>query len=152
MSLAALAQRRQMDAMHVQAIEQIAPEVALVHGGLDVEVGCRQKPDVDTAGFVLADAPHLAGLQGAQQLGLQRPGHRPDLVEKERAAARVLDEAGPRRGRAGEGAAGMSEQLVFQQRFGQRGAVEGDEWLRGPRTRRCGSRGPPALCRCRSRP
>ena len=81
--------------------------------------------------LVLADAADLAGLRAARSsLACSVCGHRADLVEEERAAVRVLDQARPRRCRAGEGAARVAEQLVLEQRFGERRAVEGDERLR----------------------
>ena len=119
-----------MNAVHVEAIEQVAAEVAAIDRALDVEIGGREKADVDVPRLVLADAAHLAGFERPQQLGLQRLRHGANLVEEERASVRVLDQPRPRRGRAGEGAARVAEQLVLEQRFGERRAIQGDERLR----------------------
>ena len=54
--------------------------------------------DVDLARLVAADRAHLALLEDAQQLGLHRAAHLADLVEEERAALRLDEEA--RRARA----------------------------------------------------
>ena len=48
-------------------------------------------------GVVLAHAPHFALLQHAQQLGLRARRQLADLVEKQRAAVRVLEQARARR-------------------------------------------------------
>ena len=108
------AQGRQVNPVDVEAIEQVAAEVAAIDRRLDVEVGGREKADVHVPRLVFADAAHLAGFERAQQLGLQRLRHRANLVEEQRAAVRVLDQARPRRGRAGEGPARMTEQLVLE--------------------------------------
>ena len=82
------------DAHDLEAIAQVgaeAPGVDLV--GEDA-VGGRDEPHVDAAGVALADAPHLAVLDHAQQLGLRARRQLPHLVEEQRAAV-----APPRRAR-----------------------------------------------------
>ena len=54
-------------------------------------------------------------------------GHLADLVEEDRALVGRLELADLLLGRAGERALLVAEQLAFQQRLGQRGAVEADE-------------------------
>ena len=81
--------------------------------------------DLDRAGA--ADPVDLALLDRAQQLGLQAGVHLADLVEQQRAAARLLELADPPGGRAGEGALLVAEQLGFQQVLRDRGAVDRDE-------------------------
>src|SRR3546814_9307985 len=71
-----------------------------------------------------ADPFDRAFLQKSQQLDLQRQGDVADFVEKQRAAVREFDLALGRLDRAGEGALLVSEQLAFEQVFGDRGAVE----------------------------
>ena len=137
--------------MHVQAVEQIAAERARVDRRLEIGVGRRDEAHVDRPHVVLADAPDLARFERAQQLGLHARRHRPDLVEEERAAAGVLDQPGARPGRAGERAARVPEELVLEQRVGERGAVERDERLVRPRAARRAAPAPPVPCRCRSR-
>ena len=65
--------------------------------------------------LVGADAPHLAPLEHAQQLGLQVDGQLADLVQEHRAAVGGLEHALARRHRAGEGAALVTEQLALEQ-------------------------------------
>src|SRR6266852_1485775 len=73
------------------------------------------------------DPSHLAVLQRAQELHLQRMRHLADLVEEERAAAGGLELPGPGGDRAGEGALGVAEQLALQEVLGDGAAVDGDE-------------------------
>jgi hypothetical protein len=72
-------------------------------------------------------------LQHAQQLRLQQRRELGDLVEKHRAAARQLEPATLLRQGPGERALLMTEELTFQQAFGQRRAVDRDERLRRSR-------------------
>ena len=75
----------------------------------------------------------------------------PDLVEEQRALVRLLEPALPIADRAGERAAHMAEQLGFEQRLGNRAAVERDEadWRAADC---CGeSRARRLPCRCRFR-
>src|SRR4029434_4268218 len=71
--------------------------------------------------------PHLAVLEHAQELPLQRKTHVPDLVEKERPSARLLEQAALGGVRARERAAHVAEQLALEQTLGQRGAVDRQE-------------------------
>ena len=79
-----------------------------------------------------ADALDHPLLQEAQQLDLQRQRQVADLVEEQGAAVGDLDLAECRLGGAGEGALLVAEQLAFEQRLGNRGAVDGDESLFRP--------------------
>ena len=56
-----------------------------------------------------------------------------DFVEEQGAALGQLDLADGRLDRAGEGAALIAEQLGLEQVFGDRGAVDGDEFALGAR-------------------
>ena len=67
---------------------------------------------------VRAHGAHLAVLQHAQQLRLELGRHVADLVEEQRAAVGLHEEAPARRGGAGEGALHVAEQLALQQRRG----------------------------------
>ncbi len=55
-----------------------------------------------------------------------------DLVQEERSAVGHLESADPLRHRAGEGASFVAKQFALQQRGGNRGAVQGDEWTIAP--------------------
>ncbi len=83
-----------------------------------------------------ADAADLALLEHAQEPELHRRRHLADLVEEDRAAVRLLEEALALAGGAGEGAARVAEQLGLEQRLGERAAVLGHEAAR-PGAGRC---------------
>src|SRR5205807_5533131 len=76
---------------------------------------------------VAADRRSYPRLQNPQQLGLQGEWQFADLVEQERAATGLNEKAGAGRAGVGEGAAYVSEELTFQERFGYGGTVDGDE-------------------------
>ena len=75
----------------------------------------------------VAAHPHdLPLLQGPQQLDLEGGAHALHLVQEQRALVGQLEQAGTAAllG-AGKGALVIAEQLAFQQRLGQGGAVDG---------------------------
>src|SRR5947209_1107284 len=80
-----------------------------------------------------ADSAELPLLQESQQLRLRGERHFADLVEEQRAALTRLDEAGAVAIRAGERAAHVAEKLAFDQRLGERRAVDRRERLVAPR-------------------
>ena len=94
MSLGALAQRRHGDAHDVEAEAQVGAEPPGVDLVSQAPVGRRDDPHVDPPRKVLADAPHFALLQHAQQLGLRARRQLADFVEEERAAVGLLEQAG----------------------------------------------------------
>ena len=162
--LRAFAQRRHGDAHDVEPVQQVVTEPP----GFDLvgerPVRGRHDAGIDPPWMVLADAPDLAFLDRAQQLGLRTRREFADLVEKQRAAIRLLEQARAVGGRAGEGPARMSEQFRFEEVVAERGAVDGaeaahpsggpgvnrlgDEFLAGPALsedeHRVGRRGGPA--------
>ena len=104
------------------------------------------------AGQALADPPHLPLLEHAQQHALGRSGQVADLVEEDRAALGGLEDAGPVPVGAGEGAAGVAEEVREEEVVAQGRAVDRHESGLAPRARPVQVGGPPAPCRCRSRP
>ena len=82
----ALAQRRQADRHHVQAVVEILAKGAGRDLLLQIAVGRGDQPHVDADRLDAAHALELALLQGAQQLHLHLDGDRADLVEEQRAA------------------------------------------------------------------
>ena len=71
----------------------------------------RDDAHVDLDRAVLTDGPHLALLQHAQELGLDRRRQLADLVEQDGAAVGLAEQARARLDGAGEGALGVAEQL-----------------------------------------
>ena len=70
-----------------------------------------------------AHRPHLALLQHAQELDLQRERHVTDLVEQQCAAVGRLEQAAVIANGAGERALGVAKELRLEQRLGDRTAV-----------------------------
>ena len=79
------------------------------------------------SGFGGADRNHLALLQHAQQLHLERRRHLADLVEEEGAAAGRREEPLLVPHGAGERSLHVAEELAFEQRLRQRAAVDREE-------------------------
>ena len=68
--LAALAQRRHVEADDVEAVEEVFAKAAVGDELFEVGVGGGDDADVDGDGPRLAERMDLAGLEEAQQLGL----------------------------------------------------------------------------------
>ena len=116
-----------MEIDHVQPEQQVLAEPPRGDFGLQVAIAGGDQTDVDLDRPAAADAIDLALLDRAQQLGLQARVHLADLVEQQRAAARLLELADPPRARPGEGALLVTEQLGLQEVLGNRRAVDRDE-------------------------
>ena len=89
--LAPLAQRRHVDADHVQPVQQVLAELALAHALVEILVSRRDHAHVDAHRDLSADAIELALREHAQQPRLQLRRHVADLVEEQRAAVRLLE-------------------------------------------------------------
>ena len=150
--LGAVAERGQVDPDHVQAVEQVGAEPALLDLLLQDLVAGRDDPDLDLDRLGAAHALELPGLEDAQQLGLEGGRDVAGLVEQQRPAVGQLEPADLAPLGAGEGTLLVPEQLVLEQR------VVEDRAVRAPRTARSGACRPrgrparPAPCPCRSRP
>ena len=129
----ALAQRRQIDAEHAQPVEQVGAETAGGHQVAQRSVAGADHPHIHLARLRGAHAPHFAALQHAQQARLKRRAGGGQFVQEQRAAVGRFEQAAALHGRAGEGAARVAEQLRFQQRIGEAGAVHREEGPRGAR-------------------
>src|ERR1700730_10483197 len=125
--LATLAERWQRHRNHVEAIEEIFAEAALVDHLREIAVRGGDDTCVDGDGLCRADGPDLAALERAQELGLQARRHLADLVEQERPAMRFLEQPLLVRGRSREGPLDVAEELRLEERLGERRAVDGDE-------------------------
>ena len=133
MSVAPLAERRNVDVEHVQPIVEVGAELAPCHRIVQVPVGRRDHAHVGPHRARAAQAHELALLQHAQELRLRGGRHLGDFVEKQHAARRQLNLTGLGLLRAGEGAALESEQLRFEQLLRQGRAVDRDERTAAPR-------------------
>ena len=123
----ALAERGQTKSHALQPVEEVLPKLALGDHLLEVLVGRGDDAHVDADRLDAADPLDLALLERAQDLHLHAERHVADLVEEERAFLGELETSGTRPDGAGEGAALVAEQLGFEQTFGDRGGVDGDQ-------------------------
>ena len=122
-----------MDVDDVEAVEEILAEGALADALPQIAMGGADHADVDARHLpVGADLLDLAGLEEAEQQGLHPQRHLADFVEEDGAAVGHLQQARPVAVRVGEAALDVAEQLGFEQRIGQAGAVDRDERLAGP--------------------
>jgi hypothetical protein len=130
----ALAQRGQVDGQDVESIEQVFAELALTDHLQRIAIGGADDADIDLAQMAIADARQRAGLEEAEELGLQREIHFPDFIEEEGAAIGEFGCALAIFMGAGKGAAGNPEQFAFHQVARNGGAVDGNEALALART------------------
>ena len=129
----AIAQRRQLDLDDIQPIVEVLAEAAVLDHFRQVGVGRGHHSHVHFDRLAVADALELALLEHAQQLHLQRHGHRPHFIEEQRALVRLFEPTLTRADGAGERAAHVAEELRFEQTSGIA--------LQLSATKRCGRRG-----------
>ena len=123
----ALTQRRDVDLDDREPVVQVAAEPATRDLGEHIAVGGRDDAHVVALGLARAERNHLAGLEHAQELRLQRDGQVADLVEEQRASMRGCERTHAIARRAGERTAHVPEQVTLDQRVGRGAAVEHDE-------------------------
>jgi hypothetical protein len=124
-----LAQRRQAEREHGETVIEVLAEVVLADGRQKIAVRRADDPDVGGLAVRAAETPDRTLLDDLQQLGLETLRKQADLVEEDRSAMGGLKEAGLGAPGIGEGAALESEQLGFEERFGDCGTVHVDERL-----------------------
>ncbi len=124
-----LGQRRGTNEKDRQTVVEVGAEGAFLGVLGKRAMGGGNNTHVDLESLVVAHPLQLAALDEAKQLRLQGQRHLTDLVEKERAAVGGLDASHPALHRAGKGAAGVSEELRFEQRLGNGRAINGDKWF-----------------------
>ena len=129
----ALAERRRVHLDPAQAVEEVGTEQTPLDQSGEAAVGGGDDANVDAVRAVAADPFDRQLLNRAQQLGLGRQGQVGDFVEKERAALGMFELASPASD-AGGRAILNAEELGLDQRFNDRGAVDGDEWPAAART------------------
>lgn len=130
---AAITKSRETDLNDFEAEVEVFAETFILHFLFEVAIGGSNDADVDLAGTRAADALDDAVLNDAKELGLDVERKFGDFVEEEGAAISVFEEAGFVGGSSGESALGMTEQVGFGERFGNGGAVDGDDVLGGAR-------------------
>ena len=128
-----LAERRDVDAVDVEAMEEVVAEAAAGDLRFQITVRRRDHSHVDPQESVAADPLDLALLQRPQELRLHQRRQLAHLVQEQRPPVRDLQLAGAMLVRAGERAADVPEELALRHRLGQRGAVHLDQRPLGPR-------------------
>ena len=118
-----LTERGQAESEHGQAVVEILAEAPVLDGRLQVGVGGADDPGIDGLGGGGAEAAHGPLLDDLEELGLQRLGEEPHLVEEDGAVVGRLEEPGLRAAGIGEGAALETEQLGLEERLGNGRAV-----------------------------
>src|SRR5690606_37338878 len=127
-----LPERRDVDRDDVEAEEEVFAEAPPLDLALQVLVRRGDDADVHADRPLAADTGDDALLQRAQDLGLRRGAHVPDLVQEERAAVRLLELPAPVRVGAGERPLDVAEELALDQLRRDGGAVDLDERSVGP--------------------
>ena len=125
--LGALTQRRYLQPHDVEPVEQILAEPALLHGLVEIDVGCGDQAKVRLHRARAADAFDFALLDRAQQLRLQLRAEVAHLVEEQRAARGELELADLLPDGAGERALLVAEEDALHELTGDRRQVHGDE-------------------------
>src|SRR5262249_61891438 len=100
---------------HVEAIEQVGPELLLLDERREVPVGGRDQPRVGAKRAPAAQPLELALLEHPQELRLELEGNLAHFVQEARYAVGQLEAAVALRDGAGERAFLVAEQLAFQQ-------------------------------------
>ena len=131
--LATFRQSGDMNADHVQPVEQVLAELAGLHQRFQILMGSGNDAHIDLDRRVAADPVELAIGQHPQQPGLGFGRHVADLVEEQRAAVGLLEAPAPLQRGAGEGALLVTEQLGLHQLSGNRRHVQRNEWAARPR-------------------
>src|SRR5258705_13982602 len=114
--IGALAQRRQMNMVDVDAIEEVLTKASFFDALPQVDISCCDYPHVEAHCIDAADAVDFALLEDAQQLRLELERQIADLVEKDGAAVGLLEAADAHLASVGEGALHVAEQFVLKQR------------------------------------
>ncbi len=132
--LAPLGQRRQLQReRRIQPHEQVGAKAPLDDAPAEVGVGGGDDARGVRRLRGAAEAPDRPVVQRRQEHLLRVGGQVLDLVQKQRAVGRGLEDAGAVRDGPGEGAAQRAEQCGLEQPLRHRRAVEGHEGARAPR-------------------
>ena len=125
--LGPLAQRRQVQREHVDAVIEILAKPAACNELLELAIGRGDDPDVDAPILIVADPAELLRLQDSQQLRLQRQRQLADLVEEQRPGVRGGEQTLAIARRVRERTADVAEQLVLEQLLWNRRTVDDHE-------------------------
>src|SRR5260370_38091972 len=110
-------------------MEQVGAESTFADGFLQILVSRCQEAHVEPDSARAAYAGQFARLKDAQQLGLQSQRKLADFVEEDASAFGDFQQPFLLTDGAGECSLLVPEQLTFQKRFRQRGAIQGQKGL-----------------------
>src|SRR6266581_4028124 len=116
-----LAERRQIDREHVEAVIKVFAKDAFAYRPLEVLVCCRDEADIRLDRFGPAEAFVFALLKHTQQLDLSRLAQLANLIQKERSAFSHFEAALLAAAGSGEGSLLIAEQLRLDQTLGKGG-------------------------------
>jgi hypothetical protein len=123
----AFAERGQVDGDDTEPVVEVLSEEPLVDAALEILVGGGDDAGIAGDEFVPADAVEGAVLDEAQELGLQVGAHVADFIEEHGATLGLFEATDTAGVGAGERALLVAEEFGLEQRFGDGGAVDGDE-------------------------
>ncbi len=123
----ALAQGRNADHNSLEAVVQVLAETSLPDHVFQILVGRRHDAGVDLDRLRASETFELLLLQHPEQLRLSRWAQIADLVEEDRPAVGELELPGPPPVSTREGAPLVPEELAFDQRIRDCGAVDREE-------------------------
>jgi len=123
----ALAQWWQPYPDHVETVVEVLSEVPALDSHFEVGVGRGDYPDVDPSLAGISNPPDHALLEDPVEFDLHRQRQVAELVEKQRSAVGLFEQAKTVSGRACEAAPDVPEQLALDQLFGDHSAVDRDE-------------------------
>src|ERR1700693_1734390 len=118
-----LSQRRQTQQNRADTEVEIAPEALLLDRGGQILMGRRDEPDVHLTIVHVAQTPEAPFFQDLEQLGLDLKVHVSDLVEKQRAAVRDLQQSDLSRDCSRERPSFVAEELGLQELEARASAV-----------------------------
>src|ERR1700760_3595948 len=125
---ASFAQRRKTNGKDAQPIVEIGAERFLLHHAAKVLVGSRDDSHISVQRAGAAQPLILLILEHSQEFGLKFQGKISNFVQKQRSTMRSLKTSSSLHDGAGECSFFMTEEFAFQQRGGDRCAVQTHEW------------------------
>src|SRR5206468_2412070 len=130
--LESLAQRRQRDAKHVDAVEQILPDPARTDQLVQISIRGHENARVDRHRANATDPPELATVENLQELRLHLRTHLGELIEEQGAAVSELKEPWLFGHGARKRASLVPKELALQQVIRHGATMDIHEGLRAP--------------------
>ena len=113
---------------NVEAVVEVLAKFAGLDGLLEIFIGGGEDAGFELYGVSASDALELLLLEGSEQLCLHGRGEFADLVEEQRSVFGCFKLAFSHSDGAGVCTFLMTEEFTFEERLGDCGAVDGDEW------------------------